>query len=245
MKKDTGSTVNEQVQEPITETNTEGTIPGSDATVDEFTYPTGSPEDEVMPTSIDDEPVPTDVQAPTEPAKELTELEKLINKRTGFWNIRMELQDLKWVKHACQGKFQFTGPNEAFMLMNCFLGFSGAVTRKEASRQANDPVALQAAAIEACALLLNKFTGSGTESAERTFRIAIALNDVVMEMRNLDNVIAQLREQEAKEKEAIARENMINDLSGVGERNPNVLYPAEKSMDMIDKPDAPEVEPEK
>jgi hypothetical protein len=225
MKKDAvESTENIEVQAPIIETTTEGTIAPIDATVEEFTYPTGEPEDVAYPS--DDEPTQPDELVSTEPGKELTELEKLINKRTGFWQIRMELQDLKWVKHACQGKFQFTGPNEAFMLMNCFLGFSGAVTRKETSRNANEPVALQAAAIEACALLLNKYTGSGTEAAERTFRIAISLNDIVMEMRNLDNIIAQLREQEAKEKEGIARETMINELSGVGEHNPDVLYPA-------------------
>jgi hypothetical protein len=110
------------------------------------------------PPELMSEAEPTPVVEP-----ELTELEKLINKRTGYWQVNMEPADLKWVKNACQGKFGFTGPNQAFMLMNCYLGFSGAIARQEQNQAKELPV-LQASAIESCALLINSYSSSGLES---------------------------------------------------------------------------------
>jgi hypothetical protein len=136
----------------------------------------------------------------TEPeAKEMSELDKLINKRTGYWAINLELADLKWIKNGCNNKFPFTGPNEAFMLMNCYLGFSSAIGTLEAATNSgieNPTANLSASAIEACALILNKYDGSGLDTAQRVFRIAIALNTVIMEMKSLDSQISKLREAE-------------------------------------------------
>jgi hypothetical protein len=128
--------------------------------------------------------------------KEMSALDQLINKRTGFWEIGLEEADVKWIRNQCNSKFQFVGPNEAFMLMNCYLGFASAVARldKAAKEGLKDerPV-VQAAAIEACAMLINRFEGTGLESAQRVFRIAIALNGPITEMKNLDKQIEQLK----------------------------------------------------
>jgi hypothetical protein len=141
-------------------------------------------------------------ETPTqEPVKELTEIEKLTNRRTGFWQVNLDISDLKWIKNSCQNKFDFNGPNEAFMLMNCYLGFAAAVARQEDAvkqkLEASIP-AVQASAIEACALMLNKYVGSGLETAQRIFRIAIALNGIIMEMQTLDKMIAELKTQNAQ-----------------------------------------------
>ena len=134
----------------------------------------------------------------TEPeAKEMSELDKLINKRTGYWAINLDLTDLKWIKNGCNNKFPFIGPNEAFMLMTCYLGFSSAIGTLEAATNSgieNPTANLSASAIEACALILNRYEGSGLDTAQRVFRIAIALNTVIMEMKSLDSEIAKLRE---------------------------------------------------
>lgn len=127
--------------------------------------------------------------------EEKTELEKLIARRTGFWQVKMQAQDAKWIKNACNGKFEYTGPNEAFMLMNCFIGFSSAISRQESEGQ-TETIVIQAAAIEACAFFINKYSGSGVESAQRLFRIAMNMNNVMMELRSLDEQIQALREAE-------------------------------------------------
>jgi hypothetical protein len=133
-------------------------------------------------------------------------LDTLINKRTGFFPIKLNEEDLKWIKNACKSdKFSFTGPNEAFMIMNCFLGFSSALSRLEEETNSNseksEAVMVQASAIEAAAILLSKYSGSGLDSAQRVFRIAVALNDSVMEMKQLDQVINQLKLEQAKQDE--------------------------------------------
>jgi hypothetical protein len=142
---------------------------------------------------------------------EQSALDMLIARRTGFYPIKLDIADLKWIKNSCNsGKFTFTGPNEAFMLMNCFMGVSAAVARLEQEKaekmESTGSVDMQAAAIEAAAILLNKYEGSGLESAQRVFRIAIALNGPVMEMKQLDQIINQLKIEEAKKDELAKQE---------------------------------------
>jgi hypothetical protein len=137
---------------------------------------------------------------------EQSALDMLIARRTGFYPIKLDVADLKWIKNSCNsGKFTFTGPNEAFMIMNCFMGVSAAIARLEQEKaekmESTGSVEMQAAAIEAAAILLNKYEGAGLESAQRVFRIAIALNGPVMEMKQLDQIINQLKIEEAKQDE--------------------------------------------
>jgi hypothetical protein len=142
---------------------------------------------------------------------EQSALDMLISRRTGFYPIKLDIADLKWIKNSCNsGKFTFTGPNEAFMVMNCFMGVSAAIARLEQEKaekmESTGSVEMQAAAIEAAAILLNKYEGSGLESAQRVFRIAIALNGPVMEMKQLDQIINQLKIEEAKKDELAKQE---------------------------------------
>jgi hypothetical protein len=143
-------------------------------------------------TSISDE-------SPEEPTSTMSESEMLINRRTGYWTLGIEPGDLKWIRNQCNAKFTFAGPNEAFMLMNCYLGFASAVARYEQMEKSNSetgPIQVQASAIEACAMMINRFEGTGIDSAQRIFRIAMALNPPIMEMKKLDEQIAALKEQE-------------------------------------------------
>ena len=146
---------------------------------------------------------------------EQSALDMLIARRTGFYPIKLDIADLKWIKNSCNsGKFPFTGPNEAFMLMNCFMGVSAAIARLEQEKaekmESTGSVEIQAAAIEAAAILLNKYQGSGLESAQRVFRIAIALNGPVMEMKQLDQIINQLKIEEAKKDELANQADLEN-----------------------------------
>jgi hypothetical protein len=53
---------------------------------------------------------------------------------------------------------------------------------------------------------LNKYEGSGLESAQRVFRIAVALNTPVMEMKQLDQIINQLKIADAKQDELASQQ---------------------------------------
>ena len=164
---------------------------------------------EVQEPIVADETFSNDSSSESEnqPEPEKSVLDQLIDKRTGYFSIKMDLADLKWVKNACNsgGKFSFTGPNEAFMLMNCFLGFSSAVARAEQEAQekteSDGTIQIQASAIEAAAILINKYEGSGLESAQRVFRIAMALNQAIMDMKELDKAVQFFKNQEKIESE--------------------------------------------
>ena len=148
-----------------------------------------------------------DVMPGEQSQPEKSMLDQLIDRRTGYFSVKLDTADLKWIKNACNsgGKFSFTGPNEAFMLMNCYLGFSAAIARaeQEAKEQteSDGSVQIQAAAIEAAAILINKYSGSGLDTAQRVFRIAMALNPAIMDMKDLDKLINMIKNQEAIENE--------------------------------------------
>ena len=156
------------------------------------------------------------VHQPTEPTAEMSEVDKLIARRTGFFPIKLGMVDLKWIKNACNSnKFTFTGPNEAFMLMNCFMGFSSAIARLEqeekSQSESDGTVQIQAAVVEAAAILLNKYESSGLESAQRVFRIAVALNSAVMEMKQLDQIINMIKAGQDKEAGLTAEDPQTNE----------------------------------
>ena len=162
--------------------------------------------------AVTQEPQESDLQP--EPQQEMSEVDMLINKRTGFFPIKLSMEDLKWIANACKSnKFTFVGPNEAFMVMNCYLGFSAALSRfaedLKSEAETDGTVEVQASALEAAAILLNKYESSGLEAAQRVFRIAIALNNSVMEMKELDRIINQIKVGMAKQDEldAIASES--------------------------------------
>ena len=135
-------------------------------------------------------------------AKELTQSEKLLNRRTGFFGVNVQLADLVWLKNSlASGKIKFVGPNEAFMVINSYLGISSAIARAEVEQTSKNPqtpivVQLQASSIEGAAILLNKYESSGIDSAQRLFRLAVALNESIMEMKSLDQQIQMAREAE-------------------------------------------------
>lgn len=137
-----------------------------------------------------------------EQSVDLSEIDKLIDKRTGFFKLKLDLADLKWVKNqVASGKIPYKGPNEAFMVMNAYMGFAAAIVRKEIEAknqmESDGTVEMSAAAVEGAAILLNKYEGSGIESAQKVFRIAVALNDAIMEMKQLDQAIAIARQAES------------------------------------------------
>ena len=147
--------------------------------------PESAPADEVIPPELLTEEQAKEVE------KEMTEVEKLIAKRTGFWEVQMDLEDVKWIKNACQGKFEFTGPNEAYFLITCYMGFAGALQR--AQNEKDNKVILQAAALEAAGMFINRYKGTTLEAAQRLFRIAMSMNNVILELRDLDAKIEMLR----------------------------------------------------
>lgn len=186
-------------QIPEKEETKEVNLPTAKSQKEESAASSDEPTDETIVTDPGDD-LPTNEEVKEYKESELTEAEKLLQKRTGYWPVHLDPVDIKWVKNACNNKFEFTGPNEAYMLMNCFVGFSSAVERDKADSENKEPAVLPASSIEACAFFINRYSASGIDAAQRSFRIAMALNPIIMQMKELDSAIdaARKAEEEAR-----------------------------------------------
>jgi hypothetical protein len=140
-------------------------------------------EQDVMETT---EPQVEDQSSVTEEPK--SELENLIELRTGLFEVSLDVEDLKWLKNSCNSKFGFKGPNEAFMLINAYLGLDAAIQNISQNKEAKS-VKLSAATIEALAVLVNRYEGTGVAIAQRVFKVAVSLQQVIGIMRELDTEI--------------------------------------------------------
>jgi len=119
-----------------------------------------------------------------------SELEKLIELRTGLFDLNLEIEDLKWLKNTCNSKFEFKGPNEAFMLINAYLGLDAAIQNATATKNKKaTAIKLSAATIEALAVLVNRYSGAGIAAAQKIFRVAVAFQQPISIMRELDSQI--------------------------------------------------------
>ena len=135
------------------------------------------------------------------------ELNALIEARTGLFEIALDIEDLKWLKNQCNSKFSFKGPNDGFMLINAYIGLNGALEHhhdKDATTSR-----LTASTVEALALLVNRYEGTGVPSAQKIFKVAVALQNVIAQFRDLDSQIDALEKamQHANQEETPETEN--------------------------------------
>jgi hypothetical protein len=122
-----------------------------------------------------------------------SELDKLIELRTGLFDVNLDADDLKWLKNSCNSKFSFKGPNDAFMLINAYLGLDAALQHLPKGGE-NTSVRLTAATVEALAVLVNRYEGSGIGPAQKIFKVAVSLQQVITVMRDLDSQINALEQ---------------------------------------------------
>jgi len=124
-----------------------------------------------------------------------SELDELINQRTGPFRVGLTLEDLKWLKNQCNSSFPFKGPNEAFLLINAYLGLDSAIKRMTSNKE--ETAVLIANTIEALSVMIARYEGKGVAAAQRAFGIAIALQDVIPVLKELDLKIEALQAEDA------------------------------------------------
>jgi hypothetical protein len=141
--------------------------------------------------TVQNETVAGEASQPIEDPK--SELDNLIELRTGLFDVNLDADDLKWLKNSCNSKFSFKGPNDAFMLINAYLGLDAALQNLPKG-QDSKTVQLTAATVEALAVLVNRYEGSGIGPAQKIFKVAVSLQQVITIMRDLDQQINALEQ---------------------------------------------------
>ena len=86
-----------------------------------------------------------------EPQPEISEIEKLKIQRRGHFDVQsMTMDDLKWLRNFLKNNVEFTGPNEAFVILQNHNMLLGEIEnhKGESKNSETSPVRLPAACIE-------------------------------------------------------------------------------------------------
>ena len=135
-----------------------------------------------------------------QPQAEMSELDSLKMERRGHFDIpSMTIEDLKWLRTFLSQSVEFTGPNEAFVVLqnhNMVLGEIENQKRidKAASGKGERMIRLASACIESCLYFLNKAKFTGLANAQQLFKVSFQLNGAYSKVHDLDNKIKALED---------------------------------------------------
>jgi CCR4-NOT transcriptional regulation complex NOT5 subunit len=134
------------------------------------------------------------------PQSEMSELESLKMQRRGHFDVpSMTMDDLKWLRTYLSQSVEFTGPNEAFVVLqnhNMVLGEIENQKRldKMPGEKGERKIRLAAACIESCLYFLNKAKFTGLNNAQSLFKVSFQLNGAYSKVHDLDNQIKALED---------------------------------------------------
>ena len=139
-----------------------------------------------------------------QPVVELTlqeKLEQLINKRTGDFEIQISYKDLKYIKNTLVQKIEWTGSNEAYLLILTLLSIDSCLEEMDPKNETTRvKTSLSSTSLETINYFFSKVTGKGVDSAQKLFASAMQIRPALEAMKKLDEAIQSLREDIATSK---------------------------------------------
>jgi hypothetical protein len=139
-----------------------------------------------------------------QPVVELTlqeKLEQLINKRTGDFEIQISYKDLKYIKNTLVQKIEWTGSNEAYLLILTLLSIDSCLEEMDPKNEmVRVKTSLSSTSLETINYFFAKVTGKGIDSAQKLFAAAMQIRPALEAMKKLDEAILSLREDIATSK---------------------------------------------
>jgi hypothetical protein len=139
-----------------------------------------------------------------QPVVELTlqeKLEELINNRTGDFEIQISYKDLKYIKNTLVQKIEWTGSNEAYLLILTVLSIDSCLEEMDPKNEmVRVKTSLSSTSLETINYFFSKVTGKGVDSAQKLFAAAMQIRPALEAMKKLDDAIQSLREDIAASK---------------------------------------------
>lgn len=136
---------------------------------------------------------PETITEEADPQAEMSELESLKAKRRGHFDVpSMTIDDLKWLRNFLKNSVEFTGPNEAFVILQNHNMLLGEIENHKNDHRSNTeagPVRLPSACIESCLYFLNRAKFTGIQNAQALFKVSFQLNNAYAKVHELDKVI--------------------------------------------------------
>lgn len=133
----------------------------------------------------------------SEPQQEMSELDSLISRRMGNFNVNLALNDLKYLRNKLND-VTWTGPNEAYLQIMAVVALNNEIRsfEKGADTNARRQVSLPSTTIESINFFLSRVSGKGEEAAHRLFSASMLLRQTLEEIKNLDSQITILQNSE-------------------------------------------------
>ena len=142
--------------------------------------------------------IPSEEPAQPEAQAEMSELDSLKMERRGHFDIpSMTLEDLKWLRTFLTQSVEFTGPNEAFVILqnhNMILAEVENQKRLAKMQQEASAIRLPSACVESCLYFLNKAKFTGINNAQSLFKVSFQLNNAYSKIHDLDTRIKALED---------------------------------------------------
>lgn len=136
----------------------------------------------------------------TEPQTPQEQLNELVNRRMGQFDVRINYTDLKYIKNSINSKVEWKGPNEAYLIVMALLTIDAALESMDPKKAEAVQIKLPASTIESINYFLTKISGKGIESAQKIFSISMILRQPVETLKKLDQEIELLQSEIKTEK---------------------------------------------
>ena len=133
------------------------------------------------------------IENPIEPQSELSELDAMIQRRMGNFEVNISPADLKYIKNLLNNKVEWKGPNEAYLILMSLLSLSSEL--KEVDDRSTERITLHlpSTTLESINFFIGRITGKGEESAHRLFAVSMLLRPAMEQIRVLDETIEKLK----------------------------------------------------
>ena len=138
-----------------------------------------------------------------EPQQEMSELDSLIARRMGNFNVNLALNDLKYLRNRLND-VTWTGPNEAYLQIMAVVALNNEIRafEKGADAATRRQISLPSTTIESINFFLSRISGKGEEGAHRLFSASMLLRQTLEEIKNIDSQITILQNSEKIEEES-------------------------------------------
>ena len=127
---------------------------------------------------------------------------ELINRRTGSFDVKINYQDLKYIKNSVNQKVEWKGPNEAYLVIMAVLTIDNILQDMDQKEMTPTLVKIPATTIESLNFFLGRMTGKGIESAQRLFSISMTFRQAMESIRKIDEELEALKSAQQTEKTA-------------------------------------------
>jgi hypothetical protein len=142
----------------------------------------------------------TVAEAPTEPKTPKQQLEELAQRRTGTFPVKINHENLKFLRNKLHQKTEWKGPNEAYLMIMAILTIDNVLESMDPKSPESVQVQIPAATIESVNYFLNRAAGTGLDSAQRTFSISMMFRPAMEAMKKIDEEISVLEKEVSSEK---------------------------------------------